>query len=1075
MGGGVKAGSISIAAKCGYAFLAAVSAAPALAQVAQLDIPSQEAGKAITELARQSGVQVIGPGKPLKSIITPKIKGTFDVTAALETMLKGTDLTVSRSAEGIITISRRNKGCYAEENNMPQDLKRTTSILALIVGALTTSSVCHAQAQPAMDEAVSLETIVVTGFRNSLNKALELKQNESGVVDTIVAEDIGKFPDSNLAESMQRVPGVALQRGDGGEGRAITVRGLGPIFTRTRVNGMEASSAVSGTDVTGTNRGRSFDFSVFASELFQNLTVRKTYSADTDEGSLGATVDLVSPRPLDYKDSLVVAVSAKESYNTLNERSGPRLAGLLSWKTDSDDFGVLISAAYTKRRTREEGYSPANVLPANVDGGFCAPVGYTPQNPANDAVKGTDAANCATGLPRTSDPTAYAAVVGAAAYSPRLPRYYRTDQNYERLGLTGAVQWRPDDKTMVTVDGLYSRYHVDRNDYMIQAHSFGRGVGNNGKPHTSILEAEVSTDGTVQYGKFNGVDLGSINTRDVYTSEFKQISLTASREVTPWLTVDGLIGYGRSTMDEPIRFDVRIDSNNANGFSFDFRDGKTIPVINFGVDITNPANFTMGPVSADGTVNGSLSGRQDYTLYDNQQYVLNAIATVTPWFKVRAGFEHRKSDFTSREVSRAGAISSYVPSLPVGVTIADLTTMVTGFGNGLSGDLPDSWVTPDWKKFDHVLGLTSNVGNFKMTGPETNTSLGNNFQVDERTEGAYIQGEFDTDILPIRLRGNFGVRWVETHQRSFGYVQTGTPVPTTVTRTYQDWLPAANITADVTDTFLVRASLAKVMARPDLTALSPSGGLNPTNRTVGVGNAVLEPIRADTVDLSAEWYFQPGSLLSVGLFYKDIKSYIQTMQRLIPYTQTGLPVSLLAGSQAVPEDLFTVTNLANTKGGPLKGIEVFYQQDLNFLPGFLEKTGVLFNYTYVESNITYILNAASGLSTNRPLVGMSKNQYNATLYYEDDALSIRGSANYRSGFVRSVPSISTNSDIDLGKATLFMDFSASYALSDKLRVSLEGANLTDEHTVLLVDSHRLDTLYDTHFGRTFTIGISYRY
>jgi TonB-dependent receptor len=1065
--GGAKALSLSIAA--GIAL--AVMVAPALAQVGQFDIPPEEAEKSIPELARQAGVQIIGPGEPLKSVVTPRVKGTFDVSAALEMMLKGTDLVVSRSAEGVILISPREKGCYAEEKRMPQELKRTTSIFALLVGALMAPS-CHAQAA---NDTSSFETIVVTGFRNSLNKGLQLKQNDAGVVDTIVAEDIGKFPDSNLAESMQRVPGVALQRGDGGEGRAITVRGLGPIFTRTRINGMEASSAVSGTDVTGTNRGRGFDFSVFASELFQNLTVRKTYSADTDEGSLGATVDLSAPHPLDYKDTLTLAASAKASYNSLNDRGGPRLAGLASWKTDDDSFGVLLSAAYTKRRTREEGYSPANVLPANVDGGFCTPLGYATQYPANDATKGTNAQNCATGLPRTSDPAAYAAVVNAAAYSPRLPRYYRTDQNYDRLGLTSSVQWRPDDKTLITLDGLFSRYHVDRNDYMIQAHSFGRGVGNNGKPHTSIVEADVSSDGTVQYGKFNGVDLGSINTRDVYTSEFKQISLTASREVTPWLTVDGLIGYGRSTLDEPIRFDVRIDSNNANGFSFDFRGDKTIPVMNFGIDITKPSNFVMGPMSADGTVNGSLSGRQDYTVYDNQQYVLNAVATVTPWLKVRAGFEHRKSDFTSREVSRASAISSYVPSLPAGVTMADLTTMVTGFGDGLGSGIPTAWVTPDWKKFDHVLGLTSNVGNFKMTGPETNTSLGNNFQVDERTEGAYVQGEFDTDVLPIRLRGNIGVRWVETHQRSFGYVQTATPVPTTVERAYQDWLPTANITADLTDTFLLRASLAKVMARPDLTALSPSGGLNPTIRTVGVGNAMLDPIRADTVDLSAEWYFQPGSLLSVGFFYKDIKSYIQTMQRLIPFTQTGLPTSLLAGSQAVPDDLFTVTNLANTKGGPLKGIEAYYQQEFKFLPGFLENTGMLLNYTYVESQINYILNASTGLTTNRPLVGMSKNQYNATLYYEDEKLQIRGSANYRSGFVRSVPSISTNSDIDLGKATLFMDFSASYALSDKLRVSLEGANLTDQHTVLLVDSRRLDTLYDTHFGRTFTIGVSYRY
>ncbi|AKH18957.1 TonB-dependent receptor [Sphingomonas sanxanigenens] len=937
-------------------------------------------------------------------------------------------------------------------------------------------------AAAASSPADEMEAIVVTGFRSSLAESLRLKREQSGVTDTIVAEDIGKFPDANLAESMQRVPGVALQRGDGGEGRAITVRGLGPIFTRTRVNGMEANSGVGGSDVQGTSgRSRGFDFNVFASEIFQNLTVRKTYSADTQEGSLGATVDLNAPHPLDYKDDFVLVGSAKVSYNDLNEDAGPRLAGLVSTKLADGTIGILFSAAYTQRRTREEGYSPANVLNAASDGGFCSPIGYAPRNPVDNALKGTDALNCATGIPRTSDPEAYATVVGADAHMPRLPRYFRSDQNYKRLGLTGSLQWQPTDRTLISLDGLYARYKVNRVDDFFMGLSFGRGVGNNGKPHTSILDAEVSDDGTVQYGLFNGVDVASVTTQDIYTTTFKQATLTAKHEFSDWFEADALVGFGRTDFKEPTRNDVRMDANNVNGFSFDFRNRGSIPLIDYGIDITDPGNFAFGPALADGTVRGSFSGRKVFTQFDNRQFGLNLLFKPLESLHIRVGGEYRRSAFDSAELGRAGPISAFVPALPVGTTLAGLTTMVGGFGKGLPGDLPNGWVKPDYDKFNDLFDFDSNTGGFTFSGADTGTSLGGNYAIREEVKGAYAQAEFDTEALPFRVRGNIGLRYVHTQQRSFGYVTLASPIngqgftPVAVERSYDDWLPSLNLTADVTDKLLLRVSAAKVMARPDLGQLSPSGGFNPTIRTISVGNALLDPIRANTLDLSAEWYFGSGSLLSVGYFYKDIKTYIQSLQRIIPFTETGLPVELLAGSQATPQDLFTVTNLSNTKGGPIKGVEVNFQQQFRFLPSVLANTGVLLNYTHVTSEIEYILNATTGVTTREPLVGMSKNQVNATLYYEDDKFSIRGSANYRSKFVRAVPSIGTGSDIDLGKSTLYVDFSASYAINDRFRVSLEATNLTDEHQVLYVDSVRRDTLYDSHFGRTYTLGVAYRY
>src|ERR1700738_4102131 len=226
------------------------------------------------------------------------------------------------------------------------------AILAAHSGAARAAD--EAQGPQAAAPVISLQEVIVTGYRKSLNAALDLKRDAVGSVDQIVAEDIAAFPELNLAESIQRIPGVSIQR-DAGEGREISVRGLGPQFTRVRINGMEALTTVSTSDAAGgTNRDRSFDFNVFASELFNNITVHKTSSADIDEGSLGATVDLRTARPFDY-NGFTAVMGAKEDYNDLAGTLMPRYSGLISNTWADGMFGALVSAAYTKRAIVDDG------------------------------------------------------------------------------------------------------------------------------------------------------------------------------------------------------------------------------------------------------------------------------------------------------------------------------------------------------------------------------------------------------------------------------------------------------------------------------------------------------------------------------------------------------------------------------------------------------------------------------------------------------------------------------------------------------------------------------------------------
>ena len=935
--------------------------------------------------------------------------------------------------------------------------------------------------------------IVVTGFRASLNSAINLKRNETAAIDSIVAEDIGKFPDANLAESMQRIPGVALSRGDGGEGKNISVRGLGAAFTRVRINGMEGTSQTGASDIYGAgNSGRSFDFNAFPTEIFSALAVRKTPSADVEEGSLGATVDLKAPHPLDFKTDFVITATARGIYNQVSKTVDPRASMLVSKQFADGTFGVLGSFAYGKRNLREVGYSAVNILPAYIDGGFCSPVGFAPQNPATNAARGTTATNCSTNNPRTSTTAAYNTIQGlrgitnqpgGGAFLPRIPRYVNSEQDAERMGGTLSLQWKPDENTDISLDGLYSRFDVERRDNYIGAISFGRTATNGGKPMTSVRDIAFDSLGSLTYGVFDGVDIRSEGLVDRFVSTFKQANLNIEHRFSDKLKFTGLAGISNSRFYSPLRLQTFMDIIDADNFSIDFRDGGNIPKIGFGVDVANPANFSYAP-SPDGnfTVLGGFStaGRPLRQNTRNKTFEGNLEWNLLSNFAVKGGAQYRESNF---QVTGANLIPSQVAvrALPAGTSLASITRQITGFGNLLGGGAPAEYSAIDPNKWRQAVGFDS----FQYCGIECGAQRSG---VRERIKSGYLMVTFNTeDTLPIPIRGDAGVRYVHTRQDSFGYIPVNAPAgaafPTVgrrgdVSRSYDDWLPSVNIVGELTPDLLLRLSAASVLSRPELGQLTPTSGVTVATRTGSVNNPFLDPIRANTMDAALEWYFAPGSLLSVAYFHKNIGSYIQSISSQVPYSSLGLPDALLDGTPSTPADIFTVNRSANTPGGPLDGVEVNAQVQLSFLPGFLRNLGVLGSYTYVKSKINYILASSNGVptqTTTDDLIDLSKNAASGTLYYEDKRFSIRSTASYRASFNRGIPSGANDSDVRANASTLFVDASASYNLTDNFKLILEAQNLTDERNTLYIDSVRQDTLFETRLGRTFTAGATVKF
>jgi TonB-dependent receptor len=294
---------------------------------------------------------------------------------------------------------------------------------------------------------------------------------------------------------------------------------------------------------------------------------------------------------------------------------------------------------------------------------------------------------------------------------------------------------------------------------------------------------------------------------------------------------------------------------------------------------------------------------------------------------------------------------------------------------------------------------------------------------------------------------------------------------------------------DISESLLVRFGAAKVMTRPNLGQITPSASVTVSgqNRTVNVGNPTLEPFRAKSYDLGVEWYFAPESLISVALFYKDVDQFVQTLRDQRPFTDNpyGLDNSVaVAACGTTPgctvDALWDFNTPATTEGGPVKGFEISYQQPFSFLPGFWSNFGTILNYTGVESEITYLtVTSAVGqppvyAEVTNDLTGLSKDSYNATLYFDNKIFSARVAAAYRSDYLTTVPGRNSN-DVEGTASTMNIDFSASYNINDQFAVSLEALNLTDEVQDQWVGSAANRLSYYHHQGTQYYLGARFKY
>jgi TonB-dependent receptor len=1019
-------------------------------------------------------------------------------------------------------------------------LGASTSVIAMAL-AMAGAAAAQTAPAPAQTDDTAVEEVVVTGFRASLANALDIKRRENDLVDVIKAQDIADFPDLNLAESLQRVPGVSIDR-DGGEGRTITVRGLGPDFTVVRLNGLEALATTGGKDGSGgSNRGRQFDFSIFASELFNSVTVRKSTSAMNEEGSLGAIIDLQASRPFDFSGP-AMSMGAKIGWNDLSRKKDPRFTFLASnrWDTGIGEIGALISVAYAERKTLEEGsstgrwenpsvaFNSSTAFPCNrvVSGGVVS--GYNPSSPgapvAGNVIDpstgqlGTACAVNGTVVGGTQPTTTAAAGTANNLWHPRIPRYGRLQYDQKRLGVTGSLQWRPTENSTLTLDALLAEFTNNRDETYLEIISFSR--SGQGVPQTDVVNFTADSKGNLIKGAFDDVDARVEYRHDDLKTEFNQFALTYDTKFGEAGHLVVTYGQSRSIQDNPVQTTFSFDRYDSDGYSYDYSGNDKLPAFNYGFDPTNPANFEYRPTSDKGDAS-LLRLRPSKAVNTFKTFRADVDYDILDGFKLRYGGDYKEYGFSSWEqrlYSRRLANSptgTYTAeagfTLPAGVTVADVSRLITGFGRGLDlpAGVPTSWIAPDLDKLKKVIGYDCNCinanGDFRLS---TLNQLGAVRAITEKDTAFYLQGDFDYDIFNIPVRGNIGVRWIKTEQAALGHynvknvapVVVATPfgnleetVPTdavqTVKREYTNTLPALNISAQPLENFFIRFAAAKVMTRPQLPNLTPGyTSISQASQTLTRGNPDLDPMLANNLDLSFEWYPDKETLLSAGFFQKDIKSYIQSSAVTVPWSETGLPDSLLSNgnTSATP---FTVTTQINTPGGKLKGFELSAQRPFTFLPAPFDKFGAIINYTHVKSDIQYVIKnptySAAGVVPKvqltpavlitQPLVNLSPDAFNATLYYENGPFKARISGSYRDAYLIQVaPSATNNNDVRIKEKTFNLDSQVSYELG-KFTVTLEAINLTDQEDSKVDDSTRMSSEEYVHFGRQYYLGVKYKF
>ena len=859
-----------------------------------------------------------------------------------------------------------------------------TARLLLVSGtfALSMSGVNAQQSDndSSAEEDGGIEEVVVYGIRASMENAINAKRNANQIMDAISAEDIGKFPDDNIGEALQRITGVSLER-EAGEGKSISIRGMGSGLSQVTINGQSMAS---------TEGNRSFNFSVMDSSTVSALEVWKSPTAMQDEGAVGGSVNIVTRGPLDSKRT-IAAISVAGQYEDLPEDWQGRYTASFSTQNDAQTIGFSISANDSTRISRSDQIViPGWTLVDDTSGDWSS--------------RGWDQLAAAEGL----DYIAYPMDI-----SSRVRTYERG-----RTGINPTFQFRFSDNLEVRLDGFYSKLEdFDTNQsFQVRLRDLVRGGGRNVNNYS---------------WEFNGNDVASFDTAGAnIRAGWRGLRNIATLRENEWTS-----GGGRLQLDwnltDTFRASFQGGANKGSG------DLVTYPVVQFqestgfAIDMRDNPQFPQVAVE-DGFTNDQLQLRnlsindryneedRDFVQLDFQNDINGSHVVAFKFGVKRSGQDLQRTQI--RHVSNGG----------VAGTLADFSAMCgdapcTVTNNTYAGDT----AAPFNGTFAMADFALINAAYPRDTRADR-TAYNESWTVSENTAAVYLQLDLEGEIFGGKpYRGNVGLRYYNTNLESSGWLDAVGTEPGIVSRGYHDVLPSLNLSVAMKDNLLLRFGVAEVMARADQEDLSFGGNFNLVDQTAREGNPNLNPFQAMAYDLALEWYFADAGLLSGAVFYKDVDSFISNgviEGGIIVETETG-PIA------------FDAVGPVNGNGAKIKGIEFGYQQAMDFLPHPFNGFGVQFNYTYTDSTVEFPY-VEGGQSFVLPLEGLSKYSFNSVVYYEAERFSMRLAYNYRDSFLANRSNTQGNPQFTDAYAQL--DASASFKITDKITIAANAVNLNDE-------------------------------
>lgn len=951
---------------------------------------------------------------------------------------------------------------------------RAALFAASAIGTLSASSLVFAQdvAQTAAPQDGDVADIVVTGIRGSLQSATNAKKGAIAFGDSIFAEDIGKLPATNLAETLNRMPGVRLNRDINGEGTQVAIRGLGPSFTRVLLNGSQLQVASDG----GTNGGsanREVDLDFFPSELFTRLDLAKSPSPSTLEGGIAGTVNLRNARPFD-KPGTHVTVVAQGQYTDSNDKISPRGAIVASHTTDT--FGILLGVAGVKTKTRVDGFETLGWTDGNLGAGDPGGNNFSyasvvPRNAGHGLVAGQPVDVVATsGLTRSQLST---------ALIPRLGRQALTEGDRSRISALAALEWRPSDELHFALDGLWakSKRNYDRLIMNWQVRNSGPGTSAQSTGGMIPIGLTLDDNGVVTSGTFANSSFFLEASQFKQTTRFWNVNPSVSWKPSDMLKVDLSANWSKSRFfrEQPTwAFQTRPQSGV--DVYFDNTGQGDYPAITTNVDLNNPNNGLWEWY------------RQNVALVRRTTETRGAHLDVMygdEMFNVKVGAAYDRAQRTIRaydnspayQLSVCGAgCTGATGSIPTSAIPGFLSPgSTTNFGHLASGNIGfTQFIRPDFGAIQQA----TNYASFRDGAPETRGAVtgGATGDMDEKVIGAYFELNGVTTIAGRDLHINTGMRYAHTKQFVIGPSQIGTTiVDITSQSTYENFLPSINLTYDVMDNVKLRASASRTMTRPDASQILPGVTFSdPSALVASAGNPDLQPYTSDNYDIGGEIYTGGIGYVGVSAFMKNIQGFTVTRSQEVTFGSLNIPFeSLIATQQNALNDRslqtgVPVANLPVTVNRPInlsdlkiKGLEVTWVQPLDFL---VKGIGFSANGTYLDQS------SSSGLVA----TGVSKYSYNLQGFYENGGLSI--SLNYvwnDDAIAVNRPQNGIQNASLRSEARGQFDLSAGYQLpffNKALRLTVDALNITNEpiRTNFEYDSAPYSVYYP---GRTVLAGI----